>query len=117
MQRQGGFTVRRGVVLCALGLWSVCLIGSGQPAQPANAGAQQPPIEMGGCGYYRYAVGPEKTGNYAQPYLRSLDGQQTYADPAYYTAQEALRRWHNRRPARVQYSDRPVRVKRQTLEK
>jgi hypothetical protein len=41
-------------------------------------------------------IGPELTGNYAQPYLYSPDTRQWYPDPMFYVAKDALRRWHIR---------------------
>jgi hypothetical protein len=51
--------------------------------------------------------GPEITGNYATPYLTSPCTGESYADPMYYYASDALARWHQIRPrtrarARVQ---------------
>jgi hypothetical protein len=45
-------------------------------------------------GYQLYVAGPELTGNYANPYLYSPTTGRTYADPMFYHAQSALRRWH-----------------------
>jgi hypothetical protein len=45
---------------------------------------------------YWWYPGPEITGNYACPYLYDCATDRTYADPAYYNAQNALNRWQRK---------------------